>query len=400
MAGAGRARRTVPPRGSSIGAAVVVAVHDRLDAGAGRVGARVDVRDQADRRARRRAASRSRSRCSSSAASVEADRLQLVDEQPRQVELARRARALRAVARRTGCRCGRSAGSARARPAASDSARVEVKVTLWTVSTAPLARWYGEPCSIAPAPPVPVVTVDRPTQVSAYGSGVLFSKRDPASGPLQALVHGDRPPARAAAGRRPRRAVRRRPRPRRARALPRRLLALRARAALGPGRRGRAAELLARPRLRPLRARPDDRARAPAARVLDDRRRGAARGLEGRAGVRARVHVEARSSSTHRTGGAARGGCRAGRRRAPERRSTSTGAGWRSAGSTRAATTARPRTCGMDDVVTGPRAADRPLPRRRADDDLAAPRPPSRAASSTTRGSARATRAAARAAPG
>jgi mannose-6-phosphate isomerase-like protein (cupin superfamily) len=33
---------------------------------------------------------------------------------------------------------------------------------------------------IAPAPPVPIVTVDRPTQVSAYGSGVLFSKRDPA----------------------------------------------------------------------------------------------------------------------------------------------------------------------------------------------------------------------------
>src|SRR6187431_1129099 len=35
---------------------------------------------------------------------------------------------------------------------------------------------------IAPAPPVAIVTVDRPTQVSAYGSGVLFSKRDPASG--------------------------------------------------------------------------------------------------------------------------------------------------------------------------------------------------------------------------
>ena len=35
---------------------------------------------------------------------------------------------------------------------------------------------------LAPAPPVPIVTVDRPTQVSAYGSGVLFSKRDPATG--------------------------------------------------------------------------------------------------------------------------------------------------------------------------------------------------------------------------
>src|SRR3954464_7766415 len=38
---------------------------------------------------------------------------------------------------------------------------------------------------IAPAPPVPIVTVDRPTQVSAYGSGVLFSKRDPATGRFQ-----------------------------------------------------------------------------------------------------------------------------------------------------------------------------------------------------------------------
>jgi hypothetical protein len=31
------------------------------------------------------------------------------------------------------------------------------------------------------APPAQIITVDRPTQVSAYGSGVLFSKRDPAT---------------------------------------------------------------------------------------------------------------------------------------------------------------------------------------------------------------------------
>src|SRR4051812_20489525 len=49
---------------------------------------------------------------------------------------------------------------------------------------------------IAPAPPVPIVTVDRPTQVSAYGSGVLFSKRDPASGRFQLwYTETGRPPA-------------------------------------------------------------------------------------------------------------------------------------------------------------------------------------------------------------
>ena len=49
---------------------------------------------------------------------------------------------------------------------------------------------------IAPAPPVPVITVDRPTQVAAYGSGVLFSKRDPASGRFK-LWYSEtfRPPA-------------------------------------------------------------------------------------------------------------------------------------------------------------------------------------------------------------
>jgi hypothetical protein len=49
---------------------------------------------------------------------------------------------------------------------------------------------------IAPPPPVAIVAVDRPTQVSAYGSGVLFSKRDPASGRFQLwYTETGRPPA-------------------------------------------------------------------------------------------------------------------------------------------------------------------------------------------------------------
>ena len=49
---------------------------------------------------------------------------------------------------------------------------------------------------IAPPPPVPIVTVDRPTQVSAYGSGVLFSKRDPATGRFRLwYTETGRPPA-------------------------------------------------------------------------------------------------------------------------------------------------------------------------------------------------------------
>ena len=49
---------------------------------------------------------------------------------------------------------------------------------------------------IAPPPPVPIIAVDRPTQVSAYGSGVLFSKRDPSTGRFK-LWYTDtgRPPA-------------------------------------------------------------------------------------------------------------------------------------------------------------------------------------------------------------
>jgi hypothetical protein len=47
-----------------------------------------------------------------------------------------------------------------------------------------------------PPPPVPIVTVDRPTQVSAYGSGVLFSKRDPSTGRFKLwYTETGRPPA-------------------------------------------------------------------------------------------------------------------------------------------------------------------------------------------------------------
>ena len=105
---------------------------------------------------------------------------------------------------------------------------------------------------IAPPPPVPIVTVDRPTQVSAYGSGVLFSKRDPATGRFKLwYTETGRPPAPLDV---PDRAV-----PFDADLGPGahgHFLAVysrcETRAALGPGRRGRAAELLARARLRPV----------------------------------------------------------------------------------------------------------------------------------------------------
>ena len=98
---------------------------------------------------------------------------------------------------------------------------------------------------IAPPPPVPIVAVDRPTQVSAYGSGVLFSKRDPSTGRFK-LWYTDtgRPPAPLDV---PDRAV-----PFDADLGPgtNGTLAVYsrcdARAALGPGRGRRAAELLAR----------------------------------------------------------------------------------------------------------------------------------------------------------
>ena len=206
---------------------------------------------------------------------------------------------------------------------------------------------------IAPPPPVPIVAVDRPTQVSAYGSGVLFSKRDPSTGRFKLwYTETGRPPAPLDV---PDRAV---PfdadlGPGAQRPLPRGLLALRARAALGPGRRRRAAELLARARLRPVRARSDDRCRAPPARVLDDRRRDAAGGVEGRARVRApvRVRQDPHVLAPRRQRLAADAG-RAGRR-AAERASTSTAAGWRSAGSTRAAYDGAASDLWLDDVVTG-----------------------------------------------
>ena len=86
--------RTVSSRGSSIGAAVVGAVDDRLDPGAGRVGARVDVGDEPDDR--RVAVDGAGQRGHHVAVVVElgvleADGPELLDEHPREVELARRA---------------------------------------------------------------------------------------------------------------------------------------------------------------------------------------------------------------------------------------------------------------------------------------------------------------------
>jgi hypothetical protein len=56
----------------------------------------------------------------------------------------------------------------------------------------------GDMPFLAPPPPVParIATVDRPTQMSAYGSGLLFSKRDPASGRFKLwYTETGRPPA-------------------------------------------------------------------------------------------------------------------------------------------------------------------------------------------------------------
>ena len=80
----------VPSCGKLDHAAVVVAVHQRLDARAGRVGAGVDVRDQADHG---RVGDGRRQRRVDVAVLVELgvgepDREQLVDQQPAQVELA------------------------------------------------------------------------------------------------------------------------------------------------------------------------------------------------------------------------------------------------------------------------------------------------------------------------
>ena len=89
---------TVPPRGSSIARAVVGAVHDRLDARAGRVRARVDVRDQADRPGPSPAQRRGDVAVVVERGVVEADRQQLLHEHARRGRAARRARALLAVA--------------------------------------------------------------------------------------------------------------------------------------------------------------------------------------------------------------------------------------------------------------------------------------------------------------
>ena len=343
-----RASTTVPPRGSSIGAAVVAAVDDRLDARAGRVRARVDVGDQPDRPGRRRAASRSRSRsrrarrrrgrprCSSSTS------IRASSSWPGVLGLCVRSRArlrvdadvaqeaLQHVRRE---RLGQGGGEAHPLDRI-DGARSRV--------------CYGEHAHRTRSPR----SRSSPSTARRRSARTAPACCSPSAtrprGRFKLWYTETGPPARAARRARPRRAVRRRPRPGRARPLPRRLLALPDRAALGPGRRGRAAELHARPRLRPLRARPDDRRRAPAARVLDDRRRGAARGLEGRAGVRAPLLARARSSCITARAARARGGCRAARRangrpngarplRPPARVRMDV---------SRAATTGRPPTCG------------------------------------------------------
>ena len=194
----------------------------------------------------------------------------------------------------------------------------------------------------------------------------------PGQRPLPALVHGDGPPARTARRARPRRAVRRRPRPGRPRALPRRLLALPDRAALGPGRRGRPAGLHARARLRPLRARPHDRRRAAAARLLDDRRRGAARRLEGRAGLRAPLQLGAdRPLSPQGRCGLAADAGRPGRRERPAQRARSL----RAPARVRMDVPGPLRRAGLRPADGrrrhGPRAGDRHDTRRRADHDPA-----------------------------
>ena len=90
------AARELDPR------AVVVAVHDRLDAGARRVGRDVDVGDQPDR-VRRAVGGRQRRHHVAVVVErgvLEADRPQLLDEHPGEVQLAGRARALLAAAGR------------------------------------------------------------------------------------------------------------------------------------------------------------------------------------------------------------------------------------------------------------------------------------------------------------
>ena len=101
-------------------AAVVVAVDERLDARAGRVRAGVHVREQADHRSRPRPWPGSvavTKPWSSIAASARPISSSSDDEQARQLELPRRARATARRRGRTGCRCGRSGAGGPARRA-------------------------------------------------------------------------------------------------------------------------------------------------------------------------------------------------------------------------------------------------------------------------------------------
>ena len=220
---------------------------------------------------------------------------------------------------------------------------------------------------IAPAPPVPIVTVDRPTQVSAYGSGVLFSKRDPASGRFKLwYTETGRPPA---------------PLPVADRSVP-------FDADLGPGAHGHFLAVYSRcerePRWDPvdedtppnyslgrgcdlyeldLTTERERRLPRPLRRVLP------AVWKDGLAF--ARVYTSKKIVLYHRTGSAASrrmpGGPANGRPNGLDLYGRRLAFGWEYPGRYDGpASDLR-----MDDVRHRPRAADRALPRRRADDDLA-----------------------------
>ena len=207
---------------------------------------------------------------------------------------------------------------------------------------------------IAPAPPVPIVTVDRPTQVSAYGSGVLFSKRDPATGRFKLwYTETGRPPA---------------PLPVADRSVP-------FDADLGPGAHGHFLAVYSRcerePRWDPVdEDTPPDYSLGRGCDLYEldlttERERRLPASSTAASEVLpavwkdglafARVYSSKKIVLYHRKGGAsfAPDAGRAGRTGA-RTASTSTGAGWRSAGSTRAASTAPPPTCGW--TTCGPPA--------------------------------------------
>ena len=194
---------TVPPRGSSIVAAVVGAVHDRLDARPRRVRDSCRRARSARRRPRRRAASRSRSR------SRRAPR-------PRARSPAAPRRACRARSSWPGVlglclrsRCGLGVDADVAQEPLQH-VRGE-RLGQGGGEGHPLDRIDGarsrvdtEAMLIAPAPPGP----DRHRRPPDAGQRLRLRRAvlqaRPGHRALQALVHGDRPPARAAAGRRPR----------------------------------------------------------------------------------------------------------------------------------------------------------------------------------------------------